>query len=434
MKSLTLFLLSLCVAVFSSSYSQSSPWSVSNIGGPAGGMRTPVTISSKKPSSISYTQNYTQFGPVSASVLLGNDALVFGTVRGEVVCLNPSNGNIVWNFSLPHYPTCKFECKVAVTGLVVSANDRIFVSGADWSIFTINVASPALELYTTVVPKRRDQTNGGLGIVNPVALPSTNGVVYQTGDGAVNSCLMGVCQSLKINHDDEVNQLEGTPLVDVLSDNYFVPSTNGSVYCFAWPSKLMWKFSTGSTVRGMTLSPDATYLIIASYDTHVYKVDAVTGKQIWKSPDLGVGSIFTNPVISPDQSLIYIAAGSNPPVLVNASDGTVIGDLNCSNPALFTTFSGEPTVDPHGSLLYFINARTFGCSDKHFPASLIYAKQSTSFPMPTWTWNPPAAWLPDHMEFLQPLVRTDGAIYLLANYLPGAWPNFPSSLFLAMLK
>ena len=94
----------------------------------------------------------------------------------------------------------------------------------------------------------------------------------------------------------------------VLDDQVFAGSADGTLYVLGLDGSLRWKFITGHAIWGSPVS-DGKAIYVASMDHYIYAIDPQSGKQIWKTEDLG-GQLVAKPALSASGVLYVGAFGS----------------------------------------------------------------------------------------------------------------------------
>jgi outer membrane protein assembly factor BamB len=101
----------------------------------------------------------------------------------------------------------------------------------------------------------------------------------------------------------------------------YAPNVDKYIYSLDFSGNLGWKFMTQAALWAPPAT-DGKYLYLAAMDHNVYKLDPVTGRQIWASGELG-GAMIGTPAIGPDGTL-YVGTFNNELVALNSQDGKVI--------------------------------------------------------------------------------------------------------------
>jgi outer membrane protein assembly factor BamB len=101
----------------------------------------------------------------------------------------------------------------------------------------------------------------------------------------------------------------------------FAPNVDYSLYTLDLSGNPVWQFLTKAALWAAPAA-DGKYLYLASMDHNVYKLDAVTGQQVWATGDLG-GAMIATPAIDPNGNL-YVGTFNSELVAINGQNGTVL--------------------------------------------------------------------------------------------------------------
>jgi outer membrane protein assembly factor BamB len=109
------------------------------------------------------------------------------------------------------------------------------------------------------------------------------------------------------------------PLVS--EQGIFAPNEDNSLYALDKDGKLLWQYLTDNTLWA-TPTTDGKNIYLASMDHMVYAIDALSGKLVWKTDDLG-GTLTGGPTLGPDGRL-YVGTFGSEMLALNAQDGREI--------------------------------------------------------------------------------------------------------------
>jgi outer membrane protein assembly factor BamB len=101
----------------------------------------------------------------------------------------------------------------------------------------------------------------------------------------------------------------------------YAPNADKFLYALDSSGNQIWEFPTQAALWAPP-AWDGKYLYLAAMDHIVYKLDPVTGKQVWASEDLG-GAMIATPAIGPDGTL-YVGTFNSELVALNGQDGKVL--------------------------------------------------------------------------------------------------------------
>ena len=205
---------------------------------------------------------------------IADGALFFGSMDGEVVALNTSDGGRLWESTLETSTSGGgFGCTpvstvVAIYGTPAVAGGLVYISGYNGKIYAINSSSGALRW---VYPRE--------GNLNPIV---------------------------------------GGP-VSALGNIYF-GCADGKVYALdAETGDWKWEFQTGDKIWS-TPAIDGETLYIGSFDKKLYALNAIDGSKKWETFEME-GAIASVPVVY--NSTIYFGSLDRWVYAVNAADGSL---------------------------------------------------------------------------------------------------------------
>lgn len=436
----------LLVALFLVSVSCQGPtldktaWPVSALGSPSGGLRSQILFPATAPTQLLFSQNLTAFdGDITASILLGDDSIVLGTREGAVLKLDASTGKIVWNVTLPALQSAgcgAFQyCPNGIAGLVSFNSGNVLVSGYNWAVFQIDAQGVLTKLVDWSVPANMTVAGGGAGIIGPAVLTS-NGFASLTGDGFVRFFDMATSspmQSYQINESNSLNQNEAKMIQSSITGVIYVASSNGTLFVFQNDGTALWQKDMKNNIRCLILDEAEEYLYLGNF-TDVVKLNATDGSPSWRVTGVFLSTELVDFFLG--DGLLYYPQLGEVPLIFNTSDGSQFDlKIDCNNSALFTHFEIYNVVDPKFSTLYTLNTRIYGCGSQIYPAQLISGLSSAAspLPVPTWQYAIPDSLGGEHVAWYQPLVRSDGLIYLVGNF--EGPPNGESdAIVVALLK
>lgn len=205
---------------------------------------------------------------------IADGALFFGSMKGEVIALNTSDGSRLWEITLEtSKPAGGFGCApasttVAIYGTPAVAEDLVYVGGYNGKIYAI---SSSTRLF------KEKHLNGG-----------------------------------------DPKPIVGGPVVAL--GKVYVGSSNGKVYALDRVSlDTVWEFPTGGKIWS-TPAIDGETLYIGSFDKKLYALDATDGSQKWEPFEAG-GAIVSTPVVY--NNTIYFGSFDRHIYAVNATDGSL---------------------------------------------------------------------------------------------------------------
>jgi outer membrane protein assembly factor BamB len=107
----------------------------------------------------------------------------------------------------------------------------------------------------------------------------------------------------------------------VKDQTIYAPNENNYLYALDPSGNLLWSFETQAALWAPPAT-DGKYLYLAAMDHNIYKLDPVSGQQVWASGDLG-GAMIATPAIGPDGTL-YIGNFNSELLAVSSQDGKVL--------------------------------------------------------------------------------------------------------------
>ncbi len=332
---------------------------------------------------------------------IADGALFFGSMEGQVVALNTSDGGRLWESTLETTTSTGFLGCTPVSSLAVIygtpavAGDLVYIGGYNGKIYAINSGSGELRWVYPREGKLGPIVGGPVMAWGKVCIGSSDGKVY---------ALDAVTGDREWEFQTE-NKVWSTPAID--GETLYISSFDKKLYALnATDGSQKWEpFAT----EGAIISPPVVYnntIYFGSFDRHMYAVNVADGSLRWKFPGgnwFWAGAvIFNNTVYAPclDGKVYALNAEngskvaefnlgspiSSSPVLVNSSiivateEGRVFSidtsinqkrqlvnikeladeDLTIYSP-LFTSEGivyAHAQTKKHGSLLYALNAQT----------------------------------------------------------------------------
>lgn len=129
----------------------------------------------------------------------------------------------------------------------------------------------------------------------------------------------------------KVQEIDGDPVV-------FFGSSDGHVYAVnALDGKLVWKFKTGDIVHTTPAFDDGN-LYIGSWDTFMYALDKRTGKELWRfktGDQIGMSGIQASPTVHDGK--LYFGARDAHFYALNTSNGELIWKYAAENAWILST-------------------------------------------------------------------------------------------------
>lgn len=107
----------------------------------------------------------------------------------------------------------------------------------------------------------------------------------------------------------------------VIGEDIFAPNSDHSLYTLTPAGNLDWTFLTEHSLWGQPVT-DGETLYLSSMDHHLYALDLESGKQLWKTDDLG-GAVAGRPTLS-SSGLLYVGTFNSELVTVDAQNGDIL--------------------------------------------------------------------------------------------------------------
>ena len=244
-----------------------------------------------------------------------NGTLFLGSMEGELVALNASDGTRLWEVTLETARTGGgfFGCAPAFTlapiyGTPVVDGDLVYVGGYNGKIYAISWSKRAKEWK------------------------------YPAGE------------------DDYLQPIVGGPVV--AGGKVYFGCSDGKVYALdADSGDWEWEFQTEDKIWS-TPAIDGDTLYIGSFDKKLYALDIITGEEKWSEPFETEGVIASTPLVYDDT--VYIGSFDRYLYALNATDGIRIWEFLAENwfwtrPVAYNNVIYAPNLD---GKVYILNAET----------------------------------------------------------------------------
>lgn len=233
--------------------------------------------------------------------VISDGTLFFGSMKGQVVALNTSDGGHLWESTLETTPATGFlgctpvSSLAAIYGTPVVAGELVYIGGYNGKVYAINSSTGALRW---VYPR----------------------------EGTVGAIVGGPAVAL---------------------DRVYIGSSDGKVYALdAITGDKEWEFQTGNKIWSTPVI-DGETLYIGSFDKKLYALSASDGSQKWE-PFATDGAIISTPLIYNDT--VYIGSFDRRVYAVSATDGSLKwkfkgGNWFWANPVAFNNTIYAPCLD-----------------------------------------------------------------------------------------
>jgi outer membrane protein assembly factor BamB len=219
-------------------------------------------------------------------------------------------------------------------GLTANAETAYLAAGTQVYAIDLNTGSEEWRYPAKANPKITFYANPVLTSDGQLIVPSYNHNLYSLNPatGSENWVFSG-----------STHRLIGSPLVT--QDIIYQPSADGFLYAIDMTGNQVWVQETGGPLWAKPASlPDCGCIYVASMDHTVYSYDALTGRLLWQTSDLG-GSIVGTPAVSSD-GVLYVGTFGKEMIALDATSGRALWRFSTQD----WVWSG-PAID--NNVLYF---------------------------------------------------------------------------------
>lgn len=216
-------------------------------------------------------------GPIRGSVLLGHDAIFFGSSDGLVYALNKQGGTLRW----------KFQTGGAIAGAPALSGNTLIVAGRSDLVYALDATTGAVKWTFKVGADIGATGDWDYFTASPVIDGSR--VLVGSADGHLYA--LDVATGARHWAFATGDRLRATPLV--ADGTVYQPSGDDFIYALsAADGSLQWKFATegvkldrsqGFTRSDIFTRPSLSHglLIFGSRDANVYAVSVATHEKAW---------------------------------------------------------------------------------------------------------------------------------------------------------
>ncbi|XP_023932610.1 acyl-CoA synthetase family member 4 [Lingula anatina] len=154
------------------------------------------------------------------------------------------------------------------------------------------------------------------------------------------------------------DRIESSPCLSSCGNYVIVGCYNHAVYVLdALSGDIWWQFKTSGPVKSSPcINPVNALVYVGSHDHHLYGLDIKSQQCAWKR-DLGGGSVFSSPVVSPDSCNVYAATLAGTVVKLSADMGKVnwmFYDKSDTKP-----FFSSPALTQEGVCIGCVNGKLY---------------------------------------------------------------------------
>ncbi|UCG10548.1 MAG: PQQ-like beta-propeller repeat protein [Dehalococcoidia bacterium] len=252
-----------------------------------------------------------------------DETLFFGSVKGEVIALDASDGSRVWEAPLEAeksdggFGCTPVSAMVVIYGTPAVAGDSVYVGAYNGIIYAINITTGEAKKFYPEEGELEAVIGGLVAVSGKLYFGSVDGVIY----------------ALDVTTRDTVwrfptgSKIWSTPVID--SDTLYVGSFDKKLYALdANDGSKRWEpFATeGAIVAAPVVYNDTVYF--GSLDRHVYALDAATGALKWRFP---AEKWFWTKVVAAD-NLIYAPCLDGKVYVLNAETGAKVTEFGLGSP------------------------------------------------------------------------------------------------------
>ena len=249
--------------------------------------------------------------------------LFFGSVKGEVIALDASDGSRVWEAALEAekseggFGCTPVSATVVLYGTPVVAGDSVYVGAYNGIVYAVNASTGEAKKFYPEEGELEAVIGGLVASSGKLYFGSVDGVVY----------------ALDVNTRDTVwrfptgGKIWSTPVID--DDTLYVGSFDKKFYALnANDGIKRWEpFATeGAIVAAPVVYNNRIYF--GSLDRYVYALDAATGALRWRFP---AEKWFWTKVVAFD-SLIYAPCLDGRVYVLNAETGAKVTEFDLGSP------------------------------------------------------------------------------------------------------
>ena len=195
---------------------------------------------------------------------VAEDVLYIGTMEGELIALNRSDGEIIWEFPLREGDEAR-----AIYGSPAVTEDAVYVGGYDGILYSVSRADGTLKWQQPV--GERAPIVGGAAAVDGVSLVgSSDGHMYafDTSDGSERWAY------------PTGGSVWSAPTV--AGGLVYFGSMDRNVYALRLDNgSEEWKFPTNGAITAEPLVINGT-VYVGAFDGVFYAIDARTGQEVWR--------------------------------------------------------------------------------------------------------------------------------------------------------
>ena len=254
---------------------------------------------------------------------IADGALFFGSMEGQIVALNTSDGGRLWESTLEtSTSTGLLGCTpvsslAAIYGTPVVAGDLVYIGGYNGKIYAINSSSGALRWVYPREGRVGSIVGGPVVALGKVYIGSSDGKVYAldaiTGD--------------KEWEFQTGNKIWSTPAID--GETLYIGSFDKKLYALSTTdgSKKWEPFATDGAIISTPVVYNNT-IYFGSFDRHLYAVNVADGSLRWKFPG---GNWFWAKAVALNNT-VYAPCLDGKVYALDAETGSKVAEFNLGSP------------------------------------------------------------------------------------------------------
>ncbi len=252
-----------------------------------------------------------------------DNTLIFGSMKGQVIALNKSDGGRLWELPLEtSAPSGGFGCTpastaVAIYGTPAVAGDLVYVSGYNGKIYAINHNSGVLRWVYPREGNFEPVVGGPVVAGDKVYIGGSDGRV-----SALNAATGDIEWEFQAG-----DKIWSTPVID--GETLYVGSFDKKLYALDVTngSKKWAPFET----EGAIVSTPVVYnntIYFGSFDRHLYAVDATTGSLRWKF--LSGNWFWAKPLVF--NNIVYAGSLDGKVYVLDVRSGNKVAEFDLGSP------------------------------------------------------------------------------------------------------
>jgi outer membrane protein assembly factor BamB len=272
---------------------------------------------------------------------IDNGTVYLGSV-GEIVALDTSDGNIIWDETIETPGSSGgFGCAVPATAVAIYGNlavdgELVYIGGSDGKVYAFRFGKGEWEWS---YPRE-----GGIGSIIGGLVFAQGKVYFGSSNGKVYALEAEGLFEVWEKPFETKDAIWSTPTID--GNTLFIGSFDKKLYAIdVTTGKAKWA-EPFDEAKGPIITTPLVYnniVYIGSFDRYLYAVDAATGELVWQFPDTDEAEarpgkwFWASPVVY--NNTIYAPNMDGNVYILDAESGAMINALDLGSP-----ISSSPTV------------------------------------------------------------------------------------------